>query len=293
MSDQAVKGKLDETGSPLTPKILRFIKVEHTAFSLPLLFAGAWIGTEGQTPSMKILLLIVVAAVGARIFGMSFNRIFDRQLDAQNPRTAARELPSGALSMQTAMMVAFGGLLVYLMACAALGGWCLTLAVIPLIPLFGYSLLKRFTPLCHFGIGLCLSLAPLGAYVAATDRLDFPLPAILFSFFVFCWMSSSDIIYALLDIESDRKNKVHSLPAKLGERGALRVAALSHLAALGCVIAVFLLTDGGGTALAALGLAAAAIVAMYLPIIPVGFRFFPISTIAGIAAALVPVLGRY
>ena len=106
-------------------------------------------------------------------------------------------------------------------------------------------------------------------------------------------MSSSDIIYALLDIESDRKNKVHSLPAKLGKRGAMRVAGLSHLAALGCMIPVFFLTDGGGTALAALVLAVAAIVAMYLPIIPVRYRFFPISTIAGIAAALVPILGRY
>jgi 4-hydroxybenzoate polyprenyltransferase len=271
----------------LFQKILRFTKIEHTAFSIPLIFAGAWIGTRGLTPPPGVLLLVLVAAVGARIFGMSFNRIFDRRLDALNPRTAGRELPAGRLTLRTALAIAFGGLLVYLAACAALGGWCLVLAPLPLVPLLGYSLLKRFTALCHFGIGLCL------AFVATTGNPNFTPPAVFFSFFVFCWLSGSDIVYALMDLESDRQTGVHSLPVWLGTDGALCIAGLLHAVAFGCLTAVFFLTGGRGPAALALALSGMAMVAMYLPSIPLGLRFFPVSTIAGIAAAMVPILGHF
>ena len=196
----------------------------------------------------------MVAAIGARIFGMSFNRIFDRRLDALNPRTAGRELPAGRLTLRTALAIAIGGLLVYLAACVALGGWCLVLAPLPLVPLLGYSLLKRFTALCHFGIGLCLALAPLGAFVATTGNPNFTPPAVFFSFFVFCWLSGSDIVYALIDLESDRKTGVHSLPVWLGADGALLIAGLLHAVAFGCLTAVFFLTGGRGPAALALAL---------------------------------------
>ena len=275
----------------LARKILRFTKIEHTAFSLPLVLAGAWIGTEGLTPPISILLLIVVAAAGARIFGMSFNRIFDRHIDALNPRTAIRELPSGSLSVHTALVVAFGGLAVYLSACAMLGGWCLILSPLPLIPLLGYSLLKRFTPLCHLGIGLCLAMAPLGAFVAASGHLEFSPMVIWFSLFVFLWLSGADIIYAIMDIEADRTHHIHSIPARLGRVGALRIASLCHLSAFVCLAAVFSYTHGGPGARAAMVISTAAMAAMYIPSIPLGLRFFPIATIAGIAAAFVPILG--
>lgn len=277
----------------LFQKILRFTKIEHTAFSIPLIFAGAWIGTRGLTPPPGVLLLILAAAVGARIFGMSFNRIFDRRLDALNPRTAGRELPAGRLTLRTALAIAFGGLLVYSAACAALGGWCLVLAPLPLVPLLGYSLLKRFTALCHFGIGLCLALAPLGAFVAAAGSPIFTPPAVFFSFFVFCWLSGSDIVYALMDLESDRQTGVHSLPVWLGADGALRIAGLLHAVAFGCLTAVFFLTGGRGPAALALALSGLTMAAMYLPSIPIGVRFFPLSTIAGIAAAMIPILGHF
>jgi 4-hydroxybenzoate polyprenyltransferase len=277
---------------PTWKKILRFTKIEHTAFSLPLLFAGAWLGADGRFPSLGVMLLIVIAATGARIFGMSFNRIFDRRIDALNPRTAGRELPSGTMSVPLALTVAFSGLVVYLWACALLGGWCLVLSPLPLIPLLGYSLLKRFTPLCHFGIGLCLAIAPLCAFVAASGNLDFTAAILLFSLFVFLWLSASDIIYALLDIDSDRRNRIFSLPAALGRPKALRIAAALHGAAAVCILAVALLTSAGPGAWLALAVSVGAMALMYWPKVPIAMRFFPISTIAGITAALVPMLGN-
>jgi 4-hydroxybenzoate polyprenyltransferase len=111
--------------------ILNFTKIEHTAFSLPLIFTGAWLGAGNQFPSVKVMLLIVAAAVGARIFGMAMNRVFDRHIDLLNPRTASRELPAGKISLTTALFIAAGGLAFYLLTCWILGGWCLILSPIP------------------------------------------------------------------------------------------------------------------------------------------------------------------
>ncbi|PID39951.1 MAG: 4-hydroxybenzoate octaprenyltransferase [Proteobacteria bacterium] len=270
--------------------ILNFTKIEHTAFSLPLIFTGAWLGAGNQFPSIWVMMLIVVAAVGARVFGMAMNRVFDRHIDRLNPRTANRELPAGRMRLGQALAIAAGGLLVYLAACWILGGWCLTLAPIPLIPLLGYSLLKRFTPFCHFGIGLCLALAPLGAYVAAAGHARFSGAAILFSGFVFCWLSGSDIIYALLDVDHDREHDIHSIPAWLGVNGALRVAGSTHLAALGLLAIIIWTLDGGTSAWRAFVVAAFFFALMYIPVIPVPKRFFPISTLAGIAGAIAPMV---
>lgn len=271
-------------------KILNFTKVEHTAFSLPLILTGAWMGASHQWPKWTVLLLIVVAAIGARVFGMSFNRIFDRHIDAQNPRTANRELPSGAMALMTALIIAVAGLATYLTACIALGGWCVYLSPLPLIPLLGYSLLKRFTPFCHFGIGLCLALAPLGAFVAVSGHPYFTKEVLLFSGFVFFWLSGADIIYALMDIDSDRQTGIHSLPAQLGATRAQWAAAGTHLCALICMCALLRVVDAGIAALMAYWVTIALFVMMYLPFIPVPKRFFPISTLAGIGGAITALL---
>jgi len=274
----------------MTSKILRFIKVEHTAFSLPLLFTGAWFGAGQAWPPLSVLAWIVLAAVGARIFGMSFNRIFDRHIDAQNPRTAGRELPAGKLNLHEALAVAFGGLLLYLLACAFLGWWCLVLAPLPLIPLLGYSLLKRYTVLCHFGIGLCLALAPLGAFVAAAGHPYFSSGVVLFSVFVLLWLSGADMIYALLDIDSDRAQGIHSIPAAIGAHNAQVVAALVHAAALICLVLLLFLSAARWPAVAVLAVTAVLFIMMHLPFIPVPKRFFPIATLAGVAGAIAPIL---
>jgi 4-hydroxybenzoate polyprenyltransferase len=237
-----------------------------------------------------VMLLVVAAAVGARIFGMAMNRVFDRHIDLLNPRTAARELPAGKMTLTMALAVAFGGLVVYLLACWILDGWCLILSPIPLVPLLGYSLLKRFTPFCHFGIGLCLALAPLGAFVAAAGHPRFSGTVILFSGFVFCWLSGADIIYALMDVDHDRKNHIHSLPAWMGTTRATRLAAGIHLMGWGLLVAVVRTLGGGPASWAALTASAFFLVLIYVPAIPLPKRFFPISTIAGIAGALAPMV---
>jgi 4-hydroxybenzoate polyprenyltransferase len=271
-------------------KVLRFAKVEHSVFSLPLLFAGAYLGARGW-PSLSVLALIALAAVGARTLGMAMNRIFDRRLDALNPRTAGRELPSGQMSLAAAAAVAIGGLALYLLACAALGPVCLRLSPIPAVPLIAYSLLKRFTSLCHFGIGLCLALAPLGAFVAVTGDTAVTAEVLLLAAFTFFWISGFDIIYALLDVESDRATGVHSLPAALGTGRAQIIAAAGHVVAVAALIWLWQLVGGGLASGLAAAVAVGAFVAGYWPRLPVGVRFFPVSAVAGIAGALVPLLG--
>jgi len=273
----------------LTKDIMRFIKIEHTIFSLPLLFAGAWLGNGRNYPTLPVLLLIVMAAVGARIVGMAMNRILDRKIDALNPRTANRELPKGRLSLLHGYTVVVLSAGVYLIACYLLGGLCWRLWPVPLIPLMTYSFLKRFTKLCHFGIGLCLGLVPLGAYVATSQTIIFDSSILYLSVFTFCWMSGSDIVYALLDIDFDKSAGVHSLPAALGATKAQLVAGTLHIIAFASLIGILWTMKSGSLAWLSLLVASTSFVAMYVQKIPIHVRFFPISAVAGIAGALVPV----
>ncbi len=280
-----------KTGEPasLMQKLHSFTKVEHTIFSLPLLFAGAWLGAGGM-PSVKSLLLIALVGLGARTFGMAVNRILDRNIDAKNPRTKNRELPSGKLTMGQGYAVAITGIVLYFAGCALLGDTVLKLSLVPLIPLSLYSLLKRFTPLCHYGIGICLAIAPLGAFVAVTNSIAFTHEVLLLSLFTFCWMSGFDIIYALLDLDFDREHGIRSIPAVLGSGGAQLVAALTHLVAFAALVLLWMSTEGV-LSFAALLVSAGAFGAAYLQSIPIPVRFFPISAIAGISGALVVLLG--
>ena len=272
--------------------VMRFAKVEHTLFSLPLLVAGAWLGAGGRWPAWSVLVLIALAGVGARTLGMSMNRIFDRRLDGLNRRTAGRELPSGRMRLPTAFAVAGGGLAVYLAACAGLGRVCLILSPVPAVPLMFYSLLKRFTNLCHFGIGLCLALAPLGAFVAASGGTAATPAILLLTTFTFLWMSGFDVIYAIQDLDSDRQTGVRSLPASLGAGRAQAIAAGLHAGALAALVWLWRLGGGGAGSGAALVVAAGGFAAAYWPAVPLAARFFPISAVVGLAASLVCLLGE-
>lgn len=289
-----VKGEGFQSGRSVTlPKLMRFAKIEHSAFSLPLLLAGAKLGAEARTgdpsawPGLVPLGLIALAGVGARTMGMAMNRVFDRRLDALNPRTAGRELPSGKMGLAAALAVAVAGLALYLVACALLGPLCLLLSPVPAVPLITYSLLKRFTNLCHFGIGLCMALAPLGAFVAVGGSLDVTGPAWLLAAFTFCWMSGSDVIYALQDIRSDRETGVRSLPASLGVRGASVVAACCHVAAAGAVAMLWKTAGAGWLSGVTMGVSIAALATANIPALPAAKRFFPISAAASVAGAVV------
>jgi 4-hydroxybenzoate polyprenyltransferase len=187
--------------------------------------------------------------------------------------------------------VAVAGLAVYAMACAALGGLCLQLALVPLVPLALYSFLKRFTVLCHFGIGVCMALAPLGAFVAASGTLEFALPVRLLALFAFLWISGFDIIYALQDIDSDRATGVRSLPAAVGSSGAQWVAGGAHLLAAAVLTHLWWLLGRGVIPGTALALALGALALAYWQRLPLRVRFFPVSALAGMAGALVPLLG--
>ena len=272
--------------------VLRFTKIEHTVLSLPLLLAGAWLGSGGGLPSVKLFALIALAGVGARTLGMSMNRIFDRKLDALNPRTASRELPSGRISLGAAFATAAAGLGLYLLACAALGPICLILSPIPAAALICYSLLKRFTSLCHFGIGFCLALAPMGAFIAASGSAAMSMEVWLLAMFTFCWMSGFDIIYAIQDIDTDRRTGVRSIPAAIGSTGGQVVAAIVHLAGIVAVVWLWMLVGGATAPTIALVVAIIAFILGYWQRLPIAVRFFPIAPIAGIAGSLVVMLGE-
>jgi len=209
-----------------------FVRLEHTLFSLPLILAGAF-SVPGPALSGLRWVLIAIAAVGARTAGMSLNRLIDREIDARNPRTRGRELPSGRMRLAEGVLLLVASGAAYLAACAALGPWYLKVAAIPLVVFALYPYLKRWTPLCHLGVGLALSLSPLAGYAAAHPDLERWRPAIALALFALAWVTGFDVIYATLDEDFDRASGLHSLVARLGRERALRVSwALHALAAL-------------------------------------------------------------
>ena len=211
-----------------------FVRIEHTLFSLPLLLAGIF-SAEGPAMPARRWGLIAVAAIGARTAAMALNRLIDRRLDALNPRTRARELPAGRMKTAEAVALLAASAIAYLVACAALGPWFLRMAPVPLAVFALYPYLKRFTPLCHFGVGLALALAPLAGYAAAHPGLERFGPALWLSGFALSWVSGFDIIYATLDEESDRALGVRSMVVWLGRGRALQVSATLHLIGFACL----------------------------------------------------------
>jgi 4-hydroxybenzoate polyprenyltransferase len=214
-----------------------FVRFEHTLFSLPLVLAGVF-SVPGPALPLARWLLIAVAAVGARTAAMALNRLIDRRLDALNPRTRVRELPSGRMKDAEAWALLAASVAAYLAACAALGSWYLKVSAIPLAVFAGYPYLKRFTPLCHLGVGAGLALAPLAGFAAAHPDLERPAAALWLAAFALLWVSGFDIIYATLDEEFDRAHGVHSLVARLGRAPALKISAFLHRAATLCLIGV-------------------------------------------------------
>jgi 4-hydroxybenzoate polyprenyltransferase len=211
-----------------------FVRFEHTLFSLPLILAGVFSVPGAPLPATRWA-LIAVAAVGARTVAMALNRLIDRRLDALNPRTQNRELPAGKMRLAEGWTLLAISAAAYLIACALLGPWFVRVAAIPLVVFTGYPYLKRFTPLCHFGVGLALALAPLAGYAAAHPDLDHSGPAWCLAAFALLWVSGFDIIYATLDEDFDRLHRVRSMVTWLGRERALRVAAVLHAAAFACV----------------------------------------------------------
>jgi 4-hydroxybenzoate polyprenyltransferase len=203
------------------------IKFEHTIFALPFAFLGMLLAAEGW-PRPEIIGWIVVAMVGARSAAMGFNRLVDRKIDAANPRTADRALPLGTISPKfTAVFVAASSALLML-AAWRLNPLALRLTPVVFVVIFGYSYTKRFTSFSHLVLGLALSGAPLGAWIAV--RGSVALTPLVLSAAVLFWVAGFDVLYALQDLEFDRSRHLHSIPSHFGEVGALWFSGLFHLA---------------------------------------------------------------
>lgn len=268
-----------------------FVKIEHTFFSLPLLFAGALLGAGGM-PAWSTLGWITVAGAGARTAALGLNRIIDRRIDAANPRTADRELPDGRMELAEAWAVVAIGAFVYLGACAMLPPICLLLSPVPLAVFALYPFLKRFTSLAHFGVGSSLALAPLGGHVAVTGSLDGLGPALWLAGFTLTWVAGFDVIYATLDEEFDRRTGLRSLPARLGRVPALRVAASLHVLAVATLVGLYLhVLDGVLAALGLVGVAAVLAVEHRLAE-RVNLAFFHLNIVVGFLVLAVVATGQ-
>ncbi len=214
----------------------RMIKFSHTVFALPFALAAAALAAHGHGLPVSRLFAIVLAMAGARTAAMGFNRIVDRDIDARNPRTAQRELPRGAVSLNAAWALTLASTAVFVGAAAYLGKLCLTLAPVALLFLFGYSFTKRFTFLCHLFLGLAIAAGPAGAWIAV--RGDFTLAPALLMIAVITWIGGFDVLYAIADTDFDRGAGLHSIPARFGVPRALRISAVLHGITAGMLIAL-------------------------------------------------------
>lgn len=235
---------------------LSLVKFSHTIFAMPFALIGFFLGlfrykTSGLSiegwhttilaPSSFYLdmaikfILVIICMVTARSAAMAFNRYLDRSFDEKNPRTAIREIPKGIISANSALRFVILSSVIFILSTYFINNICFYLSPVALFVILFYSYTKRFTFLCHLVLGIGLSLAPIGAYLAVTGV--FALLPILFSFSVVFWVSGFDIIYALQDIDFDQSQQLYSIPSTVGKAKALRVSELFHLLSAACVIA--------------------------------------------------------
>ncbi|QQL48492.1 UbiA-like polyprenyltransferase [Mucilaginibacter ginkgonis] len=226
-------------------KYFSLVTFSHTIFAMPFAFIGFFLAvtTTNAIFSWQKLLLMVLCMVFARNSAMAFNRFLDRDIDAKNPRTKVRDIPSGRISPRAALTFTIVNCLFFLITTWYINPLCLYLAPVALLVVLGYSATKRFTFLCHLVLGLGLSLAPIGAYLVVTGKFD--LPPLFFSLAVLCWVSGFDVIYALQDEDFDRGENLHSIPAKMGKVNALRLSSFLHvLSAIFIILPVLVIQVG-------------------------------------------------
>lgn len=246
------------SGIALIPALLGLVRFSHTVFALPFALAGALLARL-EWPSLATLWWILVAMVGARSLAMALNRLIDADIDAKNPRTATRELPSGRLTNQQVVVFSAVSFLLLLLAVSQLPPLTWVLWPIPVIAFVLYPYTKRMTWLCHLALGLTIGLAPMGAWIAVTGSIA--PAAVLLWLAVAAWIAGFDIIYGLLDIDFDRANGIRSVPARFGPDVALRITRLLHVAAI-----VFLAAAGfvaGAGVIYQVGVVACALVLAY------------------------------
>lgn len=224
------------------------IKFEHTLFALPFAFLGALMAANGL-PMWWHILWITLAMIGARSAAMTFNRIADRDIDAANPRTADRELPSGKLSIGFAWSFLLVSVGLFFIAAYSLNWLTFVLSPIALLSVLGYSYAKRFTSLAHILLGWALAISPTAAWIAVRGTIDSEVPLLL-SLFVLMWTAGFDVLYACQDYEFDRKAGLRSIPARFGIKNSLWIARLFHAQAFIVLLFLLLIAELGWLALA-------------------------------------------
>ncbi|MBY0245813.1 MAG: putative 4-hydroxybenzoate polyprenyltransferase [Sphingobacteriaceae bacterium] len=226
-------------------KYFSLVLFAHSIFALPFAFIGFFLGiTTTSTPfEWQKLVLVVLCMVFARNAAMAFNRYLDRDIDAQNPRTKERDIPAGKISPKGALNFVLINCSLFFVATYFINSMCFYLSPIALFVVLFYSYTKRFTALCHLVLGLGLSLAPIGAYIAVTGH--FNIVPLFYSFAVLFWVSGFDIIYALQDEDFDKAQQLHSIPAKIGIKQALNLSVLLHFLSAFCIILPMFYTQFG------------------------------------------------
>jgi 4-hydroxybenzoate polyprenyltransferase len=217
-------------------KWAEFVKISHTVFALPFALASMAVAARDQHgwPGWRLFLLIIAAVFCARTCAMSFNRIVDRQFDAQNPRTATRHLPTGQISLPSAWTLWGLSVVGFLAVTFQINPLCFYLSPVALFVVCFYSITKRFTDFTHIYLGVALGLAPIGAWLAVRGSIH--ISPIILAIAVVCWLVGFDIIYALQDYEFDRRNNLHSLVVRWGPKNALDFAFLIHMIMWGLLV---------------------------------------------------------
>jgi 4-hydroxybenzoate polyprenyltransferase len=246
------------TTVPLPRRLASLVRIEHTVFALPFAYVGAFLAV-GAWPGLANMAWITIAMVGARTLAMSLNRLVDAELDARNPRTAMRELPSGALSRNQVLALCLASLAIFLVAVLQLDPVVRWLWPIPVAMFVVYPYLKRITWLCHLWLGACLGLAPVGAWLAVTGTA--PWEAWALGAAVLLWVAGFDLFYSLFDLEHDRAEGLHSWAVRFGEPGVFAGARVLHAGAVALLVAAGLGLDV--SALYWLGVAATIVLLVY------------------------------
>jgi 4-hydroxybenzoate polyprenyltransferase len=226
-------------------KYFSFIKFSHTVFALPFAIIGFFLAVKSDDHdfSFRLLILILLCMVFARNAAMGFNRFADRKFDALNPRTAGREIPAGKIGLRSAGIFVIINAVLFVVSAGLINRLTLFLSPVALIIILGYSLSKRITVLCHFILGLGLSLAPIGAYIAVTGR--FELLPVIYSLIVLTWVSGFDILYALQDEEFDKENRLYSIPSSAGRKNAIIISSAVHFITFALVVSAGLYRESG------------------------------------------------
>jgi len=215
---------------------LSLVKFSHTIFAMPFAFIGYFLALYQINSEFdwRLFVFVVLCMVFARNAAMAFNRFIDREIDIKNPRTAIREIPAGMIKAKSALLFVVINSILFIATTYFINTLTFKLSPIALLVVLGYSITKKFTALCHLILGLGLSLAPIGAYLAVTG--EFSLIPVLYSFVVLFWVSGFDIIYALQDLDFDKEEELKSFPVFFGKRGALNASTLLHILSAGLTI---------------------------------------------------------